>query len=287
MNKPMLSEIFIASLVAMSAGIFAWLFFRKMYEKLIYYRDVFSEMTTSKFSELFLFVDAARYFYLYIIVVLALPLVILELSGEIIIALLAFLALLFSPYLVLKILIKKRLKKFERQLPDALIMLAGSLRAGSSLSIALDGLIKESPAPLSQEFSLLVRERLIGVDMDTALENMERRIPLEDLSMCLSAIRISREVGGDLAATLEALAETLRRKLTMEGKIDSLTAQGKLQGIVMSSLPILLMLVLLKLEPVTMKLMFTTKIGWLVLLMIFCMQVLGFLSIRKITEINV
>jgi tight adherence protein B len=73
----------------------------------------------------------------------------------------------------------------------------------------------------------------------------------------------------------------------MEGKIDSLTAQGKLQGIVMSSLPILLMVVLLKLEPVTMKLMFTTKIGWLVLLMIFCMQVLGFLSIRKITEINV
>ncbi len=283
----MIAKFVIAVFVAVSAGIFAWLFFRQMYDKLAYYKEVFSEMTTNKFSELFLFVDVSRYFYFYISVVLIVPVIIAGLFGNILIALCSFLALIFSPYIILKILIKQRLKKFERQLPDALVMLSGSLRAGASFSIALDGLIKESPAPLSQEFSLLVRERMLGVDMDTTLENMERRLPLEDLSMCLSAIRISREVGGDLAATLEALADTLRRKLTMEGKIASLTAQGKLQGIVMSSLPIFLMLVLLKLEPDTMKLMFTTKIGWLVLMMIFFMQVLGFLSIRKITEINV
>ncbi len=283
----MITQFIIASFVAVSAGIFSWLFFRKMYDKLAYYKEVFSEVTTSKFSELFLFVDVSRYFYFYIAVVLIVPVIIVGLFGDKLIALCSFLLLIFSPYFILKILIKQRLKKFERQLPDALIMLSGSLRAGASFSIALDGLIKESPAPLSQEFSLLVRERMLGVDMDTTLENMERRVPLEDLSMCLSAIRISREVGGDLAATLEALADTLRRKLTMEGKIASLTAQGKLQGIVMSCLPLFLMLVLLKLEPDTMKLMFTTKIGWLVLLMIFAMQILGFLSIRKITEINV
>jgi tight adherence protein B len=179
------------------------------------------------------------------------------------------------------------MRKFERQLPDALVMLSGTLRAGASIPNALDSLIAESPVPLSQEFSLLVRERKLGVDLDTALENMERRIPLEDLSMALSAIRISREVGGDLAATLESLADTLRRKLTMEGKIESLTAQGKLQGIVMSGLPVLLMLILLKLEPATMSLMFTTKIGWAVLFLVLCMQVLGFLAIRKITRIDV
>lgn len=283
----MITELTIACLAGMSAGILGWLFFLRMNDKLTYYKEVFSEMTASKFSELFLFVDVSRYFYFYLGVVLVLPLVVAELSGDLLLAGLAFIGLLLSPYLVLKIMIKKRLKKFERQLPDALVMLSGSLRAGASIAIALDGLIKESPVPLSQEFSLLVREHRLGVDLDTALENMEHRLPLEDLSMSLSAIRISREVGGDLAATLEALADTLRRKLTMEGKIESLTAQGKLQGIVMSGLPIFLMLVLLKIEPVTMGLMFTTKLGWVVLLMIACMQVLGFLAIRKITKIDV
>lgn len=283
----MLAELFIAGMIAVSAGILAWLFFLRMYDRLAYYKDVVSEMTTSKFSELFLFVDVSRYFYYYLGVVFVVPLIVLELSREIVLSLALFFVLLFSPYIILKVMIKRRIKNFERQLPDGLVMLSGSLRAGASISIAMDSLIKESPAPLSQEFSLLVRERKLGVDLDTALANMERRVPLEDLSMALSSIRISREVGGDLAATLESLAETLRRKLTMEGKIESLTAQGKLQGVVMSCLPVFLMLVLLKLEPATMSMMFTTKLGWVVLFIILCMQVLGFLAIRKITAIDV
>jgi tight adherence protein B len=94
-------------------------------------------------------------------------------------------------------------------------------------------------------------------------------------------------VGGNLAETLEILADTLRRKLTMEGKIDSLTAQGKLQGIVMSSLPVLLIIVLMRIEPAAMGMLFTTRIGWAVLALVSAMQVLGFLAIRKITSINV
>lgn len=283
----MIAEILIASLVAASAGIFAWLFFVRMQDRLGHYRDVFAEMTASKFSELFLFIDISRYFYYYLSVVILLPIIVIELSGDKLIGFLSFLALLFSPFVILNIMIKKRRKKFERQLPDALVMLAGSLRAGASLAIALDGLIRESPAPLNQEFSMLVREWKLGVDMDTALNNMEHRLPLEDLTMFLSAVRISREIGGNLAETLEALADTLRRKLTMEGKIESLTAQGKLQGIVMSCLPIFLMIALLKLEPDSMGLMFTTRLGWMVLSLIVFMQLLGYLAIRKITEINV
>jgi len=283
----MIAELIIAAMTSVSAGIISWIVLRQVHEKIAYYKDVFSEITTSKFSELFLFIDVSRYFYVYLGVVLISPLVLYELTGDVAVAVVGFVVLLVSPYLLLKVLIKRRLKKFERQLPDALIMVAGSLRAGASLSIALDGLIKESPAPLSQEFSLLVRERKLGVEMDTALENMERRIELEDLSMFLSAIRISREVGGDLAATLESLADTLRRKLTMEGKIESLTAQGKLQGIVMSGLPFFLILVLLKLEPAAMGMMFTTKLGWVFIVMIVCLQTLGFLAIRKITNIDV
>lgn len=287
MNNAMIANLIIACLASISAGIFAWLFFLQMHEKLSYYKEIVSEMTTNKFSELFMFIDVSRYFYYYVGTVLIFPVIVTELSGDVSLGVLSFVAVLFSPYLILKFLIKKRLKRFEQQLPDALIMIAGSIRSGASLPIALDSLVKESSPPLSQEFSLLVRERKLGLNMDTALENMERRLPLEDLSMFLSAVRISREIGGNLAETLESLAETLRRKLVMEGKIDSLTAQGKLQGIVMSSLPIFLMIALLKLEPTAMGMMFTTKIGWVVLFMIFLMQILGFLAIRKITEIDV
>jgi len=283
----MIANILIVCLASASAGIFAWLFFQQMQKKLLYYRDVISDITASKFSELFLFVDISKYFYYYIGALFVFPVIVVELSGDLSLGVLSFLAILFSPYLILNLMIKKRLKKFEQQLPDALIMISGSLRSGASLSIALDSLVKESSPPLSQEFSLLIRERKLGVDMDTALENMEKRIPLEDLSMFLSAVRISREIGGNLAETLETLAETIRKKLVMEGKIDSLTAQGKLQGIVMSCLPIFLMIALMKLEPDAMGQMFTTKIGWMVLGMIFFMQVLGFLSIRKITNIDV
>lgn len=280
-------NIIISLLASIAAGIFAWLFFQRMHDKLGSYKDTVTEMTASKFSELFLFIDISRYFSYFISALLVVPVLLTLLSGDFSIGIFSFFAILFSPYLVLNSLIKKRLKKFEQQLPDALVMISGSIKSGASLPNALDSLVKESSPPLSQEFSLYLRERKLGVDMETALQNLERRVPLEDLSMALSAVRISREIGGNLAETLESLADTLRKKLVMEGKIASLTSQGKLQGIVMSSLPLFLMLALLKLEPDAMGQMFTTKIGWAVLGMIFCMQLLGFVAIRKITSIDV
>ena len=283
----MIGEIIIASLVAMATGIFIWLFFYRVSDQFLDYKDNFARETTDKFSELFLFVDVSRYFYFYLTVLFVVPILAYALTMDILVGVLLFFGILFSPHFVLKILSQKRLKKFEKQLPDALVMLSGSLRAGASLSIAMDNLIKESPAPLSQEFSIFTRERKLGVDLDTAVANMEKRIPLEDLYMCLSALQISREVGGNLAETLEALAETLRRKLAMEGKIESLTSQGKLQGVVMSSLPLILMIALMKIEPKRMGMMFSTKLGWMVFAMIVVMQTLGFLAIKKITEIDV
>lgn len=283
----MVGAIIIASLAAMATGIFVWLFFDRISGQFLGYKDTFARETTDKFSELFMFVDVSRYFYFYFAVLIFIPIMVYALTMDVLVGGVLFFGILFSPHFVLKILAKKRLKKFEKQLPDALVMLSGSLRAGASLSIALDNLIKESPAPLSQEFGIFTRERKLGVDMDTAVANMEKRIPLEDLYMCFSALQISREVGGNLAETLESLAETLRRKLAMEGKIDSLTSQGKLQGVVMSSLPLLLMIALMKIEPTSMGLMFSTKLGWMVFAMIVVMQILGFLAIKKITEIDV
>ncbi len=277
----------IAFFVAVATGIFAWLFLERILDGLHEIKESISSSASTKFSQMFVFIDISLYFNLYIAVIVILPIFVAVLSGKILLGILSLFALFAVPPVLIKILIRKRLKKFEQQLPDALLMIANSLKSGVSLTSAIDVLVSESPAPISQEFSLLLRERKLGVDIDTALAHMEERIPLEDFSLAISAIRISREVGGNLSEILESLAATVRRRLTMEGKIKSLTAQGKLQGIVMSSLPILLVMVLTRVEPAAMDMMFTTRLGWVVLALIVIMQFLGFLAIRKIVSIDV
>jgi tight adherence protein B len=182
---------------------------------------------------------------------------------------------------------KKRTEAIERQLPDALLMMSGALRAGASFPTALEAVVHETPAPISQEFDLLMREIRLGIDLDIAMRNVERRIPIPDFMMMTAAVTIAREVGGNLAEALESVARTLREKLTMEGKIKALTSQGRMQGIVMTCLPLFLMLVLRFMEPKAMAPLFTEPVGWATLAVIGVMELLGYFSISKITNIDV
>lgn len=180
----------------------------------------------------------------------------------------------------------RRFKKIEEQLPDAFMMLASSLQSGASIASALQTVAKESPAPFSQEMNLVVRKTQVGVSLDDALVQMEQRVPIDSLIMATSAVRISREVGGNLVDTIFGIAETLRRKFTMEGKIESLTAQGKAQGKFMAALPILVGGGLSLIDPESMGKLLSTAEGNLVMMIIVVMQVLGFIFINKVTSID-
>jgi tight adherence protein B len=181
----------------------------------------------------------------------------------------------------------KRIEALEKQLPDALLMMSGALRAGASFPSALEAVVHETTAPISQEFDLLMREIRFGIDLDIAMRNIEKRIPLPDFLMMTAAVTIAREVGGNLAESLESVARTLREKLQMEGKIRALTSQGRMQGIVMTCLPLFLMLVLRFMEPKAMAPLFGEPIGWSTLAVIGVMEILGYVSIKKITHIDV
>lgn len=283
----MSSKLIIAGLAAISGGLFAWLLLQRVSSRVLDYRKNLASATESRFAEMFVFVDVDRWLNLYFAMILLLPLTVWILTRELWLGVVALGITLAAPYILISIFYQRRMQTIEKQLPDAMIMLSASMRAGASFTTALDSLIQESSPPLSQEFSLLLREIRLGVDMETALNHMEQRIPLEDFRLLLSAIRISREVGGNLAENMDKLAATLRSKLVMEGKIRSLTAQGRLQGIVMSLLPMVLVAILMKLEPTAMSMLFTTKLGWAVLVLILVMQLLGFLAIRKITDIDI
>ncbi|HKK16598.1 MAG TPA: type II secretion system F family protein [Gammaproteobacteria bacterium] len=273
--------------VFLAASLFAWAVLQKGSEFMASYKETFTESASANMADMFLFIDAARLFYLNLIAIFVLPLVIWLLIGDPITAAVIFIMLAILPGLVYTRMRKKRLRKFEEQLPDGLLMLSGAMRAGASLSIAMEGLVKEQSPPLSQEFELFMREQRIGTDFDKSLSNMEKRLPLQDFAMLTSALRINREIGGNLAEILESLADTLRRKHQMEGKIDSLTAQGKLQGIVMTGLPVLLGVLLYFLEPENMSKLWTTKIGYAVTAVIIIMEFMGYTMIKKITTIDV
>lgn len=251
------------------------------------YKATFTESASANLADMFMFVDPVRLFHMTIAAVLIVPALLWIIFDSFLIAIGVGIVLLILPRYVYSSMRKRRLKTFEQQLPDGLQMITGGLRAGASLTIALEGLVREQAPPLSQEFELLLREQRLGVDFDTALAHMEQRLPIQDFQMLVSALRINREIGGNLAEILENLGETLRRKQTMEGKIQALTAQGKMQGFVMTGLPILLAVLLMWLEPENMGKLFTTEVGWAVLGVIVVMEILGFVFIRKITTIDV
>lgn len=239
----------VAGVVALSIVLLVWSLASLVSRGMERYRRLFTERAHVDLRELFLFIDPARLYMLNVALILLLGALTWGLTGNALPALLVAAATAFGPRVVLRWLRRRRIEKLEQQLPDALQMLSGGLKAGVSLSQAVQQLVLEASAPISQEFDLVLREQRLGVSLDDALENLRQRVPLQSVTLTVSAMRIATETGGQLAETLERAAQTLRQKLAMEGKIRALTSQGKLQAWVVGALPLFLMLVLNKMEP--------------------------------------
>lgn len=249
-------------------------------------QDVANEVEAS-LAEAFVFVNRQKVAAWTMLGMILLPVIAFVLSHNFFVALATLPIALAMPKKYLAAMRKRRVAALERQLPDALLMMAGALRAGASFPIALESVVQESRPPISQEFDLLMREIRLGIDLEIAMRNVEKRIPVPDFMMVTAAITIAREVGGNLAEALESVAGTLRAKLQMEGKIKALTSQGRMQGIVMTCLPLLLMAVLRWMEPKAMAPLFNEPVGWATLAVIAVMEFLGYKSITKITNIDV
>ncbi len=245
--------------------------------------------TTAKtdLAAMFIFIDPKLLFKYSVGALIVIPLLLLVVLDNPLIAVVSGVVVAFMPRYLVKYLQKSRIELFEKQLPDALLMVSGGMRAGASLSVALESMVKEQKPPLAQEFDLMLREQRLGVDFDSALSNMEKRMPLPDFVLLVAAMKITREVGGNFAEILESLSVTLRRKHEMEGKIKALTAQGKLQGIVMALLPVFLLGILTLMEPDAMAPLYNTLYGWGVLLVVSIMITIGYLGIQKIVNIDV
>ncbi len=191
------------------------------------------------------------------------------------------------PRLYLRNLRKQRLQKFSDQLEDALLSMSSSLKAGFSINQALESIAQENRSPISFEFKLLTNEIRLGVSLEEALENMNRRMQCQDLELVSVAIITARQTGGELTGVLERLAGVIRERVRIQQKIRSLTAQGRMQAWIIGLVPFALMLALFYIAPDMMDSFFSSFIGILLLIGVIVLDICGFLMIRKITTIDI
>jgi len=183
--------------------------------------------------------------------------------------------------------ISGRLGAFNKQLPDTTTLLSNSLRAGSSFLQSIELVSREGGPPMSEEMGRVVREVNLGLGMEEALSNLVRRIKSEDLDLMVTAIGIQQQVGGNLAEILDTIAFTIRERVRIKGEINTLTAQGRVSGYLVAFLPIGLGAALNAINPAFMEPLFTQTIGRILIGVGAVMMTIGFLAIRKITDIKV
>jgi tight adherence protein B len=181
----------------------------------------------------------------------------------------------------------KRVKMFNNQLVDSLQAMSNALKAGLTFQQAMEQISKESFPPLQQEFGLFIKELKLGVPPDEGLLNMAKRVGSDDLDLVATATNIARQLGGNMAEMYETLANTIRERFRLEGKIDALTAQGKLQGWVVSAMPLILGVVLNYMRPDLMQPMLDHIFGYVLVFTIMIMEIMGVLIIRRITNIDI
>ncbi|MEP6623495.1 MAG: type II secretion system F family protein [Acidimicrobiia bacterium] len=179
----------------------------------------------------------------------------------------------------------KRRKAFDEQLPDALALIAGGLRAGHSLPQAIDALVQEAESPTSDEFRRALFETQLGHTLPVALAGVAARVKSEDFDWVVQAIDIQREVGGDLAAVLDNVTRTIRDRSRLRRQIDTLTAEGRLSAIVLLALAIVIFLFLSVANPSYVADLTHTFAGTVMLIAGGALMVVGGLWLRRITRL--
>ncbi len=192
-----------------------------------------------------------------------------------------------APTVVLGIAVERRVRRLHAQLPDILMILASSLRAGHSFLQALDTVSKEVGEPGAKEFSRVIAEIRLGRPVDEALNAMAERVGSDDFKWAVLAVNIQRDVGGNLAEVLDTVAETVRERDTIRRQVDVLSAEGKISLWVLVALPIVIGLYLFKVNPDYTRLLYTTRIGIIMLITTGSLLVLGILWMKKIVNIDV
>ena len=219
--------------------------------------------------------------------VLLLSLLTFALARSLIPVLIVAAAAVLIPRAVLSIAVRRRCRAFEQQLPDTLTLMAGTLRAGYSIGQGFEAVSTEIPDPMGRELRRVVTETRLGRPLDEALESVADRMKSDDFSWAVMAIRIQREVGGNLAELLVTVAETMTQRERLRRDVATLTAEGKMSAIVLGFLPPALGLVMWAINPAYMQKLMTPGLGYILLGLGLVSMLIGFAWMKKIITIEV
>ncbi|EGN76433.1 Flp pilus assembly protein TadB [Idiomarina sp. A28L] len=251
------------------------------------YHDTYEHRMQQSLTELFLFVPVRQLLIAWLIILILLFVSLLLLATPWIWLLCIMLVMAVGPWRFYQFLKNRRQANFQRQLPDALLLLANILRAGGSVQVGLQFLAREMPIPLAQEMTLVTRQLRLGKSFAAALCDLQQRMPSTELDRTVVALKLGYETGGQQAPLLERLAASMRKKLQLQQRILSLSAQGRIQGRVMTALPLLLCAVLWGMEREVMQQLSTQYLGWALAMIMLCMLAAGHWLINRMLKIEV
>ena len=182
---------------------------------------------------------------------------------------------------------KKRFDRFLENLPDALDLMSRALSAGHAFSEALHMVSTEMPEPIATEFGKTYEEQNLGLSLKLALENLVQRVPLLDLRMCVTAVLIQRETGGNLAEILEKVAYTIRERFRIMGDLKTLTTSSRMSAWILCGLPIFVSIAVTGMNPEYMSVLWKDPRGHVLIAVALFMQMTGMLIVRKILKIKI
>lgn len=208
--------------------------------------------------------------------------------GDLIFSVIAGFVGFFAPRIFVARKISSRLVQFEQQLPDTLGLWVNALRSGYSVLQAMEAISRDAPEPTRTEFKRVVQEVQLGIDLDDALNHLLERVESDDLDLVITAVNIQREVGGNLSEILEVIAMTIRERIKLKGEIRVLTSQGRITGLLISFLPIILAVLLNAINPGYMGQMFENRAcGWPMIGAGLALIGIGSAMIQKIVDIEI
>lgn len=191
------------------------------------------------------------------------------------------------PAIIIDSLYQKRCEKVVDQMLDGMTIMANGTKAGNPPSVAMGRVIENIQGPLAQEFNLVKNKEHLGMSFEEALVEMSERVPMPDVQMFVMSVNILKETGGQIDQTFETINKVIRERQKLEKKISAMTAQGIMQGIIITLIPFILMAFFWFADRAYIEPMFTTTMGFMILGAIFTLQIVGGIMIKKIVTIKV
>jgi tight adherence protein B len=191
------------------------------------------------------------------------------------------------PNLILRMRYKQRINKFSNQLVDAINMLSSCLKGGLSLLQGFEVLVEEMPAPISQELGLVVKENKMGIPLEESLIRLNKRMNIEELGLVINALLVARETGGELTKVFSRLTVTIRDNRKLKESVKTLTLQGRMQGAIMSFLPILFVLWVISTNKHHFDIMLNSDLGRMLLIAAVVLQICGMVLIKIFSTIKI